>query len=202
MERILLAADYINLYQLGIFIINKEFRLDLTGKILIEIFLYRQYDGKRRCFDFYLDESSVFHIFQNQIVTLSVDGNLTHEDSSTIYYNGKLFSHVLNTFTNVLHLKFYQSKFCFNSFVKFGRNTPYFSSNLVELHINVHLFDDLLYILDGRLNGLRRLFVHVYIIGLPEPIRNKRVSFEQKETKTHFLRRINSVEGIFVDEYS
>ncbi len=37
----------------------------------------------------------------------------------------------------------------------------FFSSTLVELHVNVHCLDDFLYLLDGRLPQLHTLFVQV-----------------------------------------
>ena len=44
------------------------------------------------------------------------------------------------------------------------------SSTLVELHININLFDDCLYLLDGRLSQLQKLFVNVwYIFPLQSP---------------------------------
>ena len=64
-------------------------------------------------------------------------------------------------YVEYLHLKFYQS----NSFILFNEQPSLFSSTLLELHINVYLFDDCLYLLDGRLNQLHTLFVNVYDIS-------------------------------------
>ena len=159
-------------------------------------------------FYFCLAELSLVDISQkNQIITLSVDGDLTYKSGLTVYHTGNLFSRILNMYTNVLHLKFYQSTYSSHSFVKFSTHTPKFCSTLVELHINVQFFDDCLYLLDGRLNQLRRFFVSAHIISLPQPINDKRVSYEQKENKcilqtwiNSFLGRNNSVEAIFVVE--
>ncbi|CAF4160796.1 unnamed protein product, partial [Rotaria sordida] len=49
-----------------------------------------------------------------------------------------------------------------------------FSSTLVELYIDVYLFDDCLYLLDGRFDQLRKLFVNVcHILPLRSTINTK-----------------------------
>ena len=59
-----------------------------------------------------------------------------------------------------------------------------FSSTLQELHINVHFFDDCVFLLDGRLNQLRNLFINVFhILPLESPI-DEKVSFEKKQRIT------------------
>jgi len=77
-----------------------------------------------------------------------------------MHKRANLFSYILNLFTNVLHLKFYQT----NSCTSFNDQSSPFPSTLVELHIKVYLFDDFLYLLDGRFSQLRTFFVHVHNI--------------------------------------
>jgi len=49
--------------------------------------------------------------------------------------------------------------------VSFDHQSPtFFSSTLVELHINVYRFNDCLYLLAGRLPQLHTLFVKVFHI--------------------------------------
>lgn len=137
----------------------------------------------RRTTDFfvYLDTSSVVRLFQNQIVTLSVDGNWKFNTGSTMHQGEYLFLHILNMFTSILHLKFFPTIDYSNGFIAFSNKTPDFRSSLVELHICVHIFEDVLRLLDGRLNQLRGFFVNVHRIFPIEPVNDKRVSYEQKE---------------------
>jgi len=95
------------------------------------------------------------------MMTLSVTGSSTgYGGRISMNERASLFSYILTMFTNVIHLKFYHLK----SFILFNDESSPFSSTLVELHINVYLFDDCLYLLDGRLSQLRTLFVHVFHI--------------------------------------
>jgi hypothetical protein len=122
----------------------------------------------------YLDESSLVRIFQNQIVTLSFTGKKGNHDRFTMNMHANLFSYILTIFTNLLHLKFYHSFNGVTSFVSFIDQFSVFSSTLVELHISVYFFDDCLYLLDGRFNLLRKLFVSIYhILPLRSTISDK-----------------------------
>ncbi|CAM4904474.1 unnamed protein product [Rotaria socialis] len=146
MERVLLAADYPNLRQLDIFI------------------------NDQKCFFHLTDKSSLYHIFQNQIVTLSLTTKKDIHDAITMNERANLFSYILIIFTNILHLKFYES----SSSILFKEPCSSFSSTLVELYIDVYLFDDCLYLLDGRLDQLRILFINVcHILPLRSTINTK-----------------------------
>ncbi|CAF1626231.1 unnamed protein product, partial [Rotaria sordida] len=64
----------------------------------------------------------------------------------------------------------------------------------VELHINVYLFDDCLYLLDGRLNQLHTLFVHVFhIFSLRSTINNK----EELTNLKYFSLRSTSETSVY-----
>ncbi|CAF4097701.1 unnamed protein product, partial [Rotaria sordida] len=142
-ERILLAAKYCNLYQLNIFCINEEIDIQL-----------------------FTEKSRLLHIFQKQIVTLCVSGRRVLSDRySEMYTLANIFSNILLNFTNLLHLKFYSLCDYNGAYLSFVNQSPmFFSSTLVELHINVYYFDDCLYLLDGRLHQLHTLFVRVFHI--------------------------------------
>jgi hypothetical protein len=130
----------------------------------------------KRNFLLCLDKSSLIRIFQNQIVTLSVTGNSNH-DRYSMNNLANFFSYIVTMFTNLLHLKFYQP----SSFILFNEQPSLFSSTLLELHINVYLFDDCLYILDGRLNQLHTLFVHVDQICPLRATFNNKVRYRNKK---------------------
>jgi hypothetical protein len=48
-----------------------------------------------------------------------------------------------------------------------------FSSNLLELHINLEHFTDCLYLLDGRFNQLCTLYVNISVIILSHVVINQ-----------------------------
>lgn len=132
----------------------------------------------------YLDESPVLKIFQNQIVTLCVNGEESAQDNWTMNPLAKIFLNILLTFTNLRHLKFYPSTSNRIAYISFAKQFPTFScSTLVELHMNVYRLDDCLFLLDGRLNQLRILFLTTfYILPLQSTNINK-VLFYKKYLK-------------------
>jgi hypothetical protein len=50
----------------------------------------------------------------------------------------------------------------------------------MELHINVAVFDDCLYLLDGRLNQLRKLYVSISFVDPRSPMFNEKVNFSRE----------------------
>lgn len=126
---------------------------------------------------------------ENQIVTLSVDGYMNYENCQIGFQRGLLFSQILNIFTNVRRLKFYQSIHRTNAHVRFNDTTLNFSSNLVELHIHVQSFDDCLCLLDGRLSQLSRCFLNIHRILPIRSVNGTRVRCEGIEM--FFSRRID-----------
>jgi hypothetical protein len=95
---------------------------------------------------------------------------------ANIFLNGLIVCHKLR------HFKFYTSVPTGTGYLTFGIQSPMFSSStLVELHMNIYLFDDCLFLLDGRFNQLRILFVTTFhIIPLQRTIINKVNCFERK----------------------
>lgn len=140
---------------------------------LIKILSIRsQYE--KEIFYLYLAESCPVRMFQHQLVALSVIGKRDDDDGFTMNMRANLFIYILTMFTNLLHLKFYQDFNNPTGFMLFNNRPLEFSSTLVELHINLYLFDDCLYLLDGRFNQLRMLFVDVFHIwSIRSNINNK-----------------------------
>lgn len=130
----------------------------------------------------YLDKG-LMNIFQNQIVTMNITGKDDMKfSSSPINRLANLFFNSLIVCQQLRHLKFYTSKPTGDGYISFGVHSPIFSSNLLELHIKVRLFDDCLFLLDGRLNQLRILFVTtVYILPI-ERTTISEVSFFGRES--------------------
>ncbi|CAF1383289.1 unnamed protein product [Rotaria magnacalcarata] len=154
MERILLAVNnYSNLRQLDIFIMNTETDMQL-----------------------FTNTSYLVHIFQNQIVTLNINGEEDLlEDHLEINRQAEIFMNILIMCNKLRHFKFYTSVPIGTAYISFGIESPMFlSPTLVELHIVVYRFDECLFLLDGRFNQLRILFVKTFhILSLKRSIINK-----------------------------
>ena len=110
-----------------------------------------------------------------------MDGNIKYDIGAIMFQRALLFSQILNVFTNVRYLNFYQSTYRTSGHARFTDTTTNFSSNLVELHIYVRHFDDCLYLLDGRLSQLLRFFVTIHRILPIRSVNGNRVSCEEKE---------------------
>ena len=101
-----------------------------------------------------LDQLSLIDIFANQITTLSITGSHNYYDPYASSARAGFLSKILMIFRNVHHLKFHQNFNYYRSSVSFDNQSSLFSSTLRELHVDVYLFGDCLYLLDGRLNHL------------------------------------------------
>ena len=136
----------------------------------------------------YLDKSPLIDIFQNQIVTLNINGK---EDLLLDHWKtnrpANIFSNMLIMCHKLRHFKFYTSVPIGSGYISFGIQSPMFSSlTLVELHMTVHRFDECLFLLDGRLNQLRILFVTTFhILPLQRTIINK-VNYLARKAKYKF----------------
>jgi hypothetical protein len=98
-------------------------------------------------------------------VTLCVSGEESVQDNWKMNSLAKIFLNILLMFTNIRHLKFYPSTSTGTSYISFANQFPTFSSStLIELHMNVYRLDDCLFLLDGRLNQLRILFLTTFYI--------------------------------------
>ena len=78
-------------------------------------------------------------------------------------------------FTNLQYLSFGPSSMWYQRF-SFDMSFPTVtSSNLLELHISVDYFSDLLYLLDGRFNQLHTLNVNIHRISWSRSTINNQV---------------------------
>jgi hypothetical protein len=128
---------------------------------------------------FYLDQSLLRYIFQQQITDLIlINDDKYNMMESTQDYTINVYSHILNFFKNLKH---------FNIIERFSRLYPYLSlrdspsttfssSTLTHLCINVMSLDDCLYLLDGRLKQLTTLIVRINYIDDSSSIIHSMVS--------------------------
>ncbi len=128
-----------------------------------------------------LDEPSLRSIFQEQITKLTLINNDKNEmipslENDTI----NVYSHILTFFKNLNELSIIGSS-AMSMYP--GLSLCYLPSNifsspiLTHLYINVKIFDDCLYLLDGRLRKLTTLGVNVYSIDKYSRIVHNMVSF-------------------------
>ncbi|CAF3066009.1 unnamed protein product [Rotaria sp. Silwood2] len=154
MERILFAADYPNLRGLGLYNIDQETAVHFFSG---EQILTRPFKNQI---------SAVIITISNNTVDLSAKNEIT-----------TVCSHIFTAFPNLFYLNFHQSSHRNIERLSFDRQLPMFSSTLVELHIKVQHFDDILYLLDGRFNKLQIFYVDVINVAhtrtSPPMINNK-----------------------------
>ncbi len=102
------------------------------------------------------------HRFKNDILSFVISTiNIqqgTSEDLDTL-----MFTHILNTFTNLQCLNFDSFFLCYQR-ISFCSSSPtVFSSTLLELRVKVMNVQDCLYLLDGRFSQLQTFFVDIGI---------------------------------------
>ncbi|CAF3943378.1 unnamed protein product [Rotaria magnacalcarata] len=154
MKNVLCAADYPNLYGLGIHNINEE---------------------SARCL--FADETLSSGTFKNQIRTLfiTIDNNNNDSYEDMCLSATSIVNYILNVFTGLIYLKLYESLYKNRVRLLFDDEfLPSFrSSTLLKLNIRVRCFDDCLYLLDGRFNQLHTLCVDLVHINGPYGIKNQ-----------------------------
>ncbi|CAF3474071.1 unnamed protein product [Rotaria socialis] len=150
MRNILDAADYPNLYALGLYNIEEE-----TAKCL------------------FTDERLSASIFKKQIATLVISIDPDKNERSTM---NNICNHVFTVFINLTHLTFYDAAHQNNARLSFDVPFPTFSSSsLLVLKIKVQTFDVCLYILDGRFEHLHTLDIELANLFPPlKEIENQR----------------------------
>ncbi|CAF3019069.1 unnamed protein product [Rotaria sp. Silwood2] len=154
MERILRATNYPYLYGLGLYGVSVEQAISLTGRLFH--FSYVNSESVRK-------NTAFTPVLKNQISSLFIDIS-KGKKISEINDNKTIFKHIFTMLTNLQHLNFgpslmYHQRFSFNT-----PSPNVISSNLLELHITVFSFIDVLYLLDGRFNQLRTFHVKVHHI--------------------------------------
>ncbi|CAF2101594.1 unnamed protein product [Rotaria magnacalcarata] len=139
MALILLATNYPNLHRLSLYGIDIE-----------------------RAEYLFTDENLILR-FKNQITSLIIDFTKSNErDKAPIIR--LIFTFICDVFTNLQCLNFDPSSNLCQQ-LSFARSPPtVVSSTLLELHVNLQDFIDCLYLLDGRVNQLQILYVHITFI--------------------------------------
>lgn len=123
-----------------------------------------------------IDESPLANIFKNNIthLALTIDKK-GFESSSTMDLRENLLKHIFDRFTNLIELDFNQSNIDGRPLLCVHRlpSITCYSTSLIHLSISVHIFDDCLCLLDGRLPQLRKLCVLIEKVDTPSlPIEN------------------------------
>ncbi|CAF0986378.1 unnamed protein product [Rotaria sp. Silwood1] len=153
MKNVLCAADYPNLYGLGLYNINEE---------------------SVRCL--FTDETLSSGIFKNQIRTLflTIDNNNDYYEEMVLSATS-IVNYILNVCTNLICLILYES--LYKNRVRLLLDDEFLptfrSSTLLKLNIRVQCFDDCLHLLDGRFNQLHTLCVDLVHIHHPQEIINQ-----------------------------
>jgi hypothetical protein len=133
-----------------------------------------------------LEDTHFDRIFKNQITTLTIILAEYKIHASTSDVMDTVCSHVLIKFRNLACLKFHPySDIYVNCIERLSfttREIPFFSPNLLKLHINVKFFSDCLYLLDGRFEQLHTLEVYVhYLIPPSTPIMKQVDDFNEEK---------------------
>jgi hypothetical protein len=122
-------------------------------------------------FYLFLEETSLIYRFKNQMLSFVIETVGTQD--TLVKIDTLIFIHILNMFTNLQYLNFNPYFFC-NQRISFCSSLPpIFSSTLLELHIKVMYIEDCLYLLDGRFNQLRTLYVYISIFMFLFDLKNK-----------------------------
>ncbi|CAF3433025.1 unnamed protein product [Rotaria sp. Silwood1] len=138
-ERALHATNYINLKKLGL--------CDIQYKDAMSLFT---------------EKNPLTHIFKNQIRSLFTSFNKENISSPLGGLSPIIFTKILTIFTNLQCLKFNPSASYLDASVLHMADETAICSTLLELHITVANMEDCLYILDGRFDQLRILYVTFY----------------------------------------
>ncbi|CAF5105652.1 unnamed protein product, partial [Rotaria sp. Silwood1] len=90
-------------------------------------------------------------------------------------------NHIFTVFINLNHLIFYDASYKNNVRLLFNIPSPSFSSSsLLVLNIKVQTFDVCLYLLDGRFEQLRTLYIELAKIFSPSGEIENQVNFTRK----------------------
>ncbi len=173
MERILCATDYPNLYKLGLYNINNEIAERVfTGKTF-------HFDhSKHQILSVYLDRSSLLHIFKEKIQSLDITLDHNRTKTSNKDFTRSAFTSVFTVFNNLRCLNF-------DTLVEFRwprlsleeTSSTFFSSTLLELHVNVQTLNDCRYLLDGRFNQLHTCYINIKYLDMPSEMIENTVDY-------------------------
>ncbi|CAF1622982.1 unnamed protein product [Rotaria sp. Silwood1] len=143
MEHILLATNYPNLHGLSLYGIDVEKALSLFNEDIVFTRL-----NKRQ--------------ISSLVIDISKDGK--HISILTKDVNKIIFTQIFTMFTNLQYLTFDPSSMWHQQFLFDMPSSSVISSNLLELHIRVTNFTDLIYLLHERFNQLHTFHVNIMII--------------------------------------
>ncbi|CAF3330018.1 unnamed protein product [Rotaria sp. Silwood2] len=137
-ERVLLAADYPNLYGLSLHNVEDKTAINIFKNETLVSMLKKQ--------------------ITSLVITMDNDKlKKIHKDLTT-----PLFLCVVKILTNLCKLDFNSSCNGFNGRVYFGTlGQTLSSSTLMELHVNVGSFEYCLFLLDGRFTKLRMFYITI-----------------------------------------
>ncbi|CAF3169701.1 unnamed protein product [Rotaria sp. Silwood2] len=167
MKHVLRATDYPNLHTLGLYNINEELAQCL-----------------------FTDETLSSGVFKHQITTFSLTIDNNKETVDTVV---NICDYILNVFTNLIYLIFYESSYKNRVRLFFDDPPPptFRSSTLLKLNVRLQCFADCLYLLDGRFSQLHTLYVVLVNLHRTQLI-EKPVIFTRKPSmwsnnKTNFV---------------
>jgi hypothetical protein len=129
---------------------------------------------------FFLIRIPISRIDKNQICGLVIGtsdngrvGIMDEEDTTTT-----VCTHVFTVFKNLRYLNMNPSDCVHVGKLLFkNKLSMFFSSTLLELHINLNTLDDCFHLFDGRFSQLRVLNVNIGFICSPSMINSNRVSY-------------------------
>jgi hypothetical protein len=125
-----------------------------------------------------LDKSPLFEVFNKKIQSLfitMVDKKKNRSESNSVT---PVFTSILNVFNNLRYLNCHPFVESHLPQLSFDNKTPtFFSSTLLELHINVAEFNDCLYLLNGRLSLLRIFYVKINFFRFPSEVIKDKVYY-------------------------
>ncbi len=98
-----------------------------------------------------------------------------------------IFTHIFPMLTNLQYLNFAPSAISYQE-LSFDISFPLvFSTNLLELHVNLDQFIDCLYLLDGRFNQLRKLYVNISLIIASRLVIDSKVNYSISNLKESIM---------------
>ena len=124
-----------------------------------------------------LDKVLLDRIDKNQIQNLVITIGKNKKGQLSEYAITTVYRQIFTVFTDLRYLNFYSSSNIYDPRLSFEGTCPqFFSLTLMELHISLKSLNDCLYLLDGRFNQLRILYVKVISIFPPSTTIDNRVT--------------------------
>ena len=124
-------------------------------------------------FNLYLDENIFNDDLKNRIRFFTVLLRHDKEKTSVLQKNTEIFRNIFIIFTNLQYFNFASSEI-YPKYISFEILSPILiSSTILELHVSVSGFNDCLYLLDGRFDQLRTLYVNIASIRYSSDSKSK-----------------------------